>query len=352
MRQEQGNIVIDNIPVSKFDKVIEWILISLLAFMPFAFGAVEAWSEEIVVILAAAMTICFLLKFVFEKNTHFIWSWSYIPVIIFIGIAVFQLIPIPTNVISIIAPNTAAIKKSLLSDLPDSDVFLKHMTLSFYPNATKHDLRLVISMAAVFIIVVNIYRQTIQIKRLLSAIVVIGGLIALLTLAQDLFGNGRIYWKIPTGFDEAFSGTFVNHSHYGQFMNLSIGAAFGLIFIKIHEAFHKVKVTTETVYDYLGSHSAQTIWLLLIMITVGAATVFVSLTRGGMISMFIAAICTTLFLGLRHNMKSGGWIIILVALFAFVCVLYIGFDAVYDRLSSLRNLHQEQAGRLQILKDI
>jgi hypothetical protein len=30
----------------RLEQVIELLLISLLAFMPFAFGAVEAWSEE------------------------------------------------------------------------------------------------------------------------------------------------------------------------------------------------------------------------------------------------------------------------------------------------------------------
>ncbi|MBN1972135.1 MAG: O-antigen ligase family protein [Sedimentisphaerales bacterium] len=352
MRQEQANICFDKFSVCKFDTIIEWLLISLLAFMPFAFGAVEAWSEEIVVILAAAITICFLLKLIFEKQTHFFWSWSYVPVVLFIIAAIFQIIPIPAGIISVISSNTAAIKKELLSDLPDAKIFLRYMTLSFYPNATKHDLRLVISIAAVFLVVANIYRQPVQIKRLLSVIAIIGGLIALLTLAQDLFGNGRMYWKIPTGFNEAFSGTFVNHSHYGQFMNLSIGAALGLIFVGIHESFQRKKVTAEAIYDYLSSNSAKSMWFLLVMITIGAATVFVSLTRGGMVSMFIAAVCTTLALSSRHNMKSGGWIIVLISLFAFVCVLYIGFDAVYDRLSSLRNLHEAQAGRWQILKDI
>ena len=64
------------------------------------------------------------------------------------------------------------------------------MTLSFYPNATKHNLRLILAIAAVFLVVVNVYRRTEQIKRLLGAIAIIGGSIAVLALAQDLLGNG------------------------------------------------------------------------------------------------------------------------------------------------------------------
>lgn len=42
----------------------------------------------------------------------------------------------------------------------------------------------------------------------------------------------------------------------------------------------------------------------------------------------------------------------LISLAAFVCVLYLGFDAVYDRLASLQNVHGAEAGRWQIVKDI
>ncbi|MCK5225298.1 MAG: O-antigen ligase family protein, partial [Planctomycetes bacterium] len=47
-----------------------------------------------------------------------------------------------------------------------------------------------------------------------------------------------------------------------------------------------------------------------------------------------------------------GWIIVVMVLIAFSCVLYIGFDAVYDRLATLRDFRDSGSSRLQILKDI
>jgi tetratricopeptide (TPR) repeat protein len=352
MREKGNYFKVYDAAENKYDRTIEWLLILLLAFMPLAFGAVEAWSEEIVVALAAAITVCFFLKLIFEEHTRIVWSWIYVPIALFIIVGVFQIVPLPAGFVGAVSKNTAATKIELLSDLPNSKALLKYMTLSFYPNATKHDLRLVLSVTAVFFVVVNVYRRPEQVKRLLTAIALIGGSIALLALAQDLLGNGRIYWTISTGSDPAFSGTFVNHSHYGQFMNLSVGAALGLIFVKIHETFARKKVTAAGVFEYLGSPSAKSIWLLLVIIILGAATIFVSLTRGGMVSMFVAAGFVTLVLSSRQSMKGRGWIIALIALGAFICVLYTGFDAVYDRLASLRDLRQAQSGRWQILKDI
>ena len=224
MREKQINTDYINTTVNGFDKLIEWLLISLLLFMPFAFGAVEAWSEEVVIILVAAIVICFLLKLIFEERTPVVWSWAYVPVALFIIVAIFQLIPLPSGFVNVISPNTATMKQNLLNDLPNSESLMKFMTLSFYPNATKHNLRLVLSVAAVFFVVINIYRRDDQIKRLLAAIAIIGGMVIVLALAQDLFGNGKIYWHVSTEIGKAYSGTFVNHSHYGQFINLSIGA--------------------------------------------------------------------------------------------------------------------------------
>ena len=334
-----------------FDKVIEWLIVSLLAFMPFAFGAVEAWSEEIFIALAAAICICFLLKLVFQKDAGLVWSRAYIPVILFILIIIFQLISLPTTILNVLSPNTVAIKKELLGDLSNSNELLHSMTLSFYPHATKHDLRLVLAVAGVFFVIVNVYNRAEQIKRLLAAIAIIGGTVAMLALAQNLFGNGKIYWLVPTGNAEVYSGTFINHSHYGQFMNLSIGAALGLGIVKANEIFRAKKITLSFVLEYLNWPAAKVIWLLSAMIVIGAATVFISLTRGGIVSMLVAASFTTLVLSSRRSLKGGGWIMTVMALGAFICVLYVGFDAVYDRLATLRELH-EYKGRWQILKDL
>ena len=351
MSERQDYPELAEVAESRFDVAIEWLLISLLAFMPLAFGAVEAWSEQVVLTFAAAISLCFLLKLVCEKHTRLVWSWAYIPLALFALAVIFQVIPLPAGVISAISPNTAAIKKELLGDLPNARSVLSFMTLSFYPSATKHDLRLVFAVVAVFVVVLNTYHRPVQIRRLLGAIAIIGGAIALLALAQDIFGNGKIFWTISTGSGQAHSGTFVNHSHYGQFMNLSMGAALGLIMVKLHEAFTRREITPVFVSDYLSSHRAKVMWLLLAMVILGAATVFVSLARGGVISMLIAGALTTLAVSARRSLKSHGWVMAAIALGAFICVLYIGFDAVYDRLATLREMNQYK-GRWQIVKDI
>ena len=343
-----GNI---DMALSRFDAVIEKLLVALLAFMPLAFGARSAWSEEVVIILSGAIVVCFLLKLVYHRDQGLVWTWAYVPVILFLLVSALQLISLPAGLVSVISSNTAKLKTQLLGDLSNAEAMLKSMPLSFYPNATRHDLRLVVSVAAVFFVVLNVFRRSDQIKRLLMAMAVIGGIVAAIALAQDIFGNGRIYWIVPSAHSETLSGPFVNHSHYGQFMNLSIGAAIGWLCVKLHEDFAGKTVNASVVFDYISSPAARPLWLLVAITGFGAAAVFVSLTRGGMVSMLIAASLTTLLLSWRRSLESRGWIMVFMALVAFVCILAVGFNAVYDRFATLRVLDSYEI-RWQILKDL
>ena len=352
MKEYRATLDKTRVHLSSFDSAIEWLLVALLAFMPLAFGVVHAWSEEVVIALSGAVVVCFLLKFLVHRGQMLIWNWAYVPTGLFLFVAVLQLVPLPAQLVNIISPNTVALKTELLGDLPDADTLLKSVSLSFYPNATKHDLRLVLAVAAVFVVVLNVFRRPDQIKRFLMAITVIGGVIAAITLAQNIFGNGKIYWFVPTRYGGAHSGSFVNHSNYGQFMNLSIGAALGWLCVKLHESFAGKKVTPAGIVDYLSSGSAKSLWLLIAVMGLCTASVFISLTRGGMVSMLLAMTFTTLLFVSRRSFRSHGWIMVVIALIAFTCVLYIGFDAVYDRLATLRDLDKAESGRLQILKDI
>jgi tetratricopeptide (TPR) repeat protein len=336
----------------RLDRTIEWLAIGLLAFMPLAFGVVQAWSEEAVIALAGAISVCFCLKMVLVPNTSITWTWAYLPIAAFILIAVLQVVPMPVALVQLISPETASRKMELFSELDSSSAPPSSMTVSFYVHATKHDLRLLLAAAAVFFTVFNVVRQPGQIARLLGAIAVIGGAIAALALVQAGLGNGKLYWFVPSPHGVALSGPFVNHSHFAQFMNLSIGAALGLILMRLHRRFSRRSVAPATVVAYIGSPEGKALLSLMLVVVLGAASIFVSLSRGGIISTMIAGTFTVLGIGVRRPMKGSAWILALLALAAFACVLYVGFDAVYDRLGTLRDVDKAEGGRWQIVKDI
>jgi len=336
---------------SGLDVCVELLLVGLLVFMPLAFGVVQAWSEQVLVVVAGAMLICLLLKFVAGADRSIVWTWAYIPVAFLVVVVALQLVPLPAWLVGFVSPNTVALRTRLLGDLEGSGRQAGWMQLSLYPNATAHDLRILLSLTAVFFVVLNVFRRPAQIKRLLAAITVTGSVVAALAIAQGLFGNGKLYWFVPTEHCRGFSGPFVNHSHFGQFMNLSIGAAFALLMVKLREAFAGRNVTWPVVFEYVGSSSARPLWLLTTVIGFGAATVFLCLSRGAIISMLSAFALTALVVGRRRGFGVHGWVMVAIAVLAFVCVLYTGFDGVYSRLATLRDFRVAGADRFQMLTD-
>ncbi len=336
----------------RFDRVIEYLVMALLGFMPLAFGAVEAWAEQVVIMLAGAICACFFAKAVVTRSSELTWTWTYVPISFFVLVVIVQLLPLPQGVIRQLSPNTLARKTELLNDLAGARGVLDHVTISFYSHATRHDLRLVLAVVAVFVVVFNVYRRPDQIMRLLTAIAIIGGAVALLAIVQNVVGNDKIYWCVSSPHGVAHSGPFVNHSHFGQFMNLSIGAALAVFLVRLRKDFSRRRITPDAVAEYLGSPDARVVWVLAGVMILGAASVFLAMTRGGVIGMLIAAALATLALSLKKPLQGTGWIIAVLALGAFACVLYTGFDAVYDRLTTLQDISRAESGRWQIVKDI
>ena len=372
----------------RWDTFIECLMIGLLVFMPLAFGAVHAWSEMIVIILAAAMSIVLAMKLAVCRNVRFVWSWSYLPIVAFLLLVVVQMIPLPTGVVSAISPQTMQTKNALLGDLLDTGQLLSSTTLSFYPLATMHDLRIILAVAAVFVIVINVYRRPEQIRRLLVTIVIIGACVAVLALLQFMTGTEKIYWLVDS--QRTPTGPFVNYNNYSQFMNLSIGAALGLVLLHaqghlvLHrDGHHRVSQVSRPDDGFPSAYAAdlqrrggvrggsrspsafsrgstqifkgsqgRLIWIPAAVFIVGAATVFLSGSRGGAISILTATVFTTLILAAKRSFDGRGWIMLPLVLGAFVSILYLGFDAIYDRMATLGDFGSAYDLRGQFVKGI
>src|SRR5947207_15823577 len=107
-------------PRTPLDSAIEWLLPALLIFCPFAFGAVEAWSEQVVIAICAAIALCLSGKLVLRREARFVVSWAILPIALFLTLVLFQRIPWPPQFIATVSPQTATLKQKLLSDLPNS----------------------------------------------------------------------------------------------------------------------------------------------------------------------------------------------------------------------------------------
>jgi O-antigen ligase/tetratricopeptide (TPR) repeat protein len=320
---------------SRLDPVIEVLLIALLAFMPAPYGVVAAWSEGIAYATGAAIALCLAIRAVAApqpREARFSLAW--IAIALFILVVAAQLVPLPMSVLRAVSPQTATMKAELLGDLPDAAEILAREPITFYPLGTRQDLRIVLLATTIFAAVVTVYRDERRIRRLLAAVALIGLAYGALALAQDLTRAERIYWRVPIA-GLARSGTFFNHSHYGQFMNLSVGCALALLLARL----------TDAPRMSLGQMARRTAWLAA-MIVVGLATISLSLTRGGTIGILASAAFATVVLLTSRNLRQMAGVIILLLLATLAFLFYHGFEAVYARM-----IEPGLGARIQMIHD-
>src|SRR4051794_730881 len=217
LKMAENSVIIDPdlLPVAgaKWDWGITGLLAALLIFMPFAFGAVEPWSELIVILLAAALSLCLAWRALVDREFRVARTWLYLPVFLFLLLIVLQQIQLPAVIVHSIAPANVMTKEKLLGESFQSDQLT---TLTFFSRNTAQQLRLAIVFTTIFVVVASVFRTARLIKYLLSIIFAIGCAEAALSLAQIITGSKGIYWRIPAGQGLATAGSFVNYSNFAQ----------------------------------------------------------------------------------------------------------------------------------------
>jgi O-antigen ligase/tetratricopeptide (TPR) repeat protein len=324
---------------SRWDVVIEVLVALLLVFMPLAFGAVEAWSELVALGLAAALTLIIAARAVVDRTFTLPWTWAYVPFAAFVGLSVLQVTPLSQAVVSALSPASVATRAEFLeASTPDDSL------ISMYPLATSHMLRLVLLGGAFFFAALSAFPTPQHIKRLLLIVFAIGCAEGALALLQIFTGATKMYWLLDQGTSRLTSGSFINHSHFSQFMNLSIGAGLALLLVRLYEDARlenlsagfvmpaaRPPAATALSFD-LGSHGALIAGLIL-----SALAVLASLSRNGAITLVVAGLVVGTALFMRGALSSRGWVLAALPLGALAVLLMFGFDVVYERFATLRN---------------
>lgn len=327
-----------------FDITIECVLAILLCFSAFAFGATQAWSQEVTLALCSALLLILAGKLAIQRSVDVVWSWAYVPIGLFIALVAMQSAPLPARWVGMLSPGAIALRSHLLGISPGTTTF------SLYPLATRQQLQLPICASAVFIVVLNVYQRRAQVIRLLTTIAVVGGGVILLAAYQNISGSRLIYGIVPA--IQANSGPFMNYGHFSQFTNLSLGAALGLLLFELERGLAGHSANIARIKALLSKGDSWRIWLLGCEIIIGAITVFLSMSRMGALSMISAATFTAVIISARGRTRGPGTLLLILAIVTFAGLLYVGFDSIYAHLATIRHVEEVAGGRWEILRDL
>src|ERR1051325_5676480 len=114
------------------DRLITGGILFLTLFTPFAFGAVHPWAYATMEVIVFALVVVWMIKLLQLSREHGGWSGEQVeaqrsqrvtslvlPLALFIGFVLFQLLPLPPGLLRMISPNTFDAYTQLLPGWPE-----------------------------------------------------------------------------------------------------------------------------------------------------------------------------------------------------------------------------------------
>ncbi len=293
------------------DKKIVLIISFILFFSILSFGAVEIWSTTIVELYILTLFIIWIIAGSISAHN----SQNRTPIsrhekliigalFIFLAYIFVQSIPLPSFVIKYLSPKAYELY-SFFSVEKDPTIYI-----SLYAYKTRIEFIKILTYAVFFVFVLyNIKEQT-TLERLLKSLTFFGFILAIFAIIQKATWTGKIYWlrELPHG-GTPF-GPFVNRNHYAGLMGMIIPLSLGLAFTRMRKA-------RSLLFGFFS--------------VIMAVSLFLSLSRGGIISFFCSITIFALFLSWKKFKVNKIWALGAFVFILFLYLFYLGIDPIIDR---------------------
>ena len=313
----------ERMPVQVMDCLIEVTAIFLIVFSPIAFGATERWSRLVVEAGVCSMCALWCFRGVLKHKLAFAKSPLNLLIAGFIVLACLQLVPLPGFLASRLSPATVYAQRGNLPGANEASIAADQAVdeemqaqdvsascVSVNRSAGRSSLYLVAAYAIAFLVIVNTYRRRTQISRLLSAVVVVGFVVAMLGILGCVAPNGKILWVRQPPSGAVSFGPFVNRNHFAGYLAMVAPIALGMM---------------------IGIRSREKKTLFGFAAAVMAAAVFLSASRGGVMGLAAGFMAFGLMLVASRAAKKNFFPLVLVGCVAIGGAAFIGIGPLISR---------------------
>ncbi|MFH1625092.1 MAG: O-antigen ligase family protein [Pseudomonadota bacterium] len=351
-----------------FERVIEGGLIFVVVFTPLAFGAVHVGAYTLMELTVIFLLIVWMLKVLvvghkLENRGIQNHRSLYVPLFLFIGFVLFQMLPLPPPVLKHLSPKTYELYQQTLPGWPsevsggpiDSEnstnsvlaILNSQLTahswrsISIYRHASRKELFRILAYIGVFFLIINNLVTERQIKRFVVTIMVTGTVVAFLGILQALSGVDSIYWfwrsvhwgERPPG----FFGPYVNRNHFAGYMEMVIPLSIGYLisYLSISNFQGGDWRYRLSALESRISKNLLIIFVIVVMIT----GLFLSLSRGGIMSFLVSMTFLINLLLFFPRSRKRGSVASLISIFSIsaLFLIWLGIGPVLERLSTLKD---------------
>jgi O-antigen ligase len=274
-------------------------LCALVVFAVLAHGAVEDWARAVLETGAGLLFLVWAVVFYLnrEEDQEVVLTPLLPPLLLLATVALAQLL------------------------LP--------ITASSYD--TRMGLNLLAAYAILLFLATQVFRTSDQWRSFVWFIMIFGFLMAVFGILQQVTFNGKLYWFREMRYGGIPFGPYVNRNHFAGFIELVVPVAL--------------------VPLILGKVRKERWYLVTIFVLLPIGALFLSASRGGVVSFGVEVGVLVLMMLLRRtggqHVLAGG----LVLLLAFLLVSWLGVKQVLDRFSSLQSLEVTSGKRASMRQD-
>jgi O-antigen ligase len=274
-------------------------LLSALIFIIFSsclfYGGVSRSVQAWLMIASVGLFFLWVIDMARRRTIAVIKTPLTIFLIIFLFLAIFQLLPLPVKLLKFISPGLQKFNESLLLS--------NFLPLSINPNSTIQGIFGLFSYIGLFLVVMHIFETKRELELFINSIVILGVVISFYGIVQKYTSLDRLYWFNP-GFSMSNTfGFFINRNNFSGYINMIIPIVLG--------------------YSLVNMPLSRRI-IYLFCLGIMCLALFLSFSRGGVI-IFILGLLVFLILsrvkGVIGSRSVLLWISSFVALIIFVFVL-------------------------------
>jgi len=287
------------------------VFIITLCFAPLAFGTVEPWSYTVVQTLICCSVVLYILSQQIQKN-DLLKVPGFLPITLLLLLMLLQLIPLPVVLVKVISPATYDVYKPVIQ-LTGSNF----IPLTVNLKGTLNEVLRIGTYILFFFMTVQLLSNHEKLQFTVKIVIWLAIIIAFLAILQKVSSTDKIFWLRAKPEGSAPMGAWVNRSQYCGFMEMIGPLTLALFFYYRPTVSYRETIRKKIVFFFTmpGSNYHFLLGTGFIFIYV---SVFLSLSRGGIISLCLASMLFIILHAVRRRDTS-----MFLATFIIGCIILI-----------------------------
>jgi O-antigen ligase/tetratricopeptide (TPR) repeat protein len=311
-------------------KISKGLFFFLFTFAPLAFGTTEPWSYAIMETAAGLACLFFFISILKNKNDLYQVP-GIIPLLLFLFYILFQIIPLPPFIVEYLSPEAFKIHQTT-NLLADTNSWMR---ISVHQKATLSEFFRYATYVMFYVLTVQLLKEKDMLQTTVIVIVFFGGLLAFSSILQFYLTEDMALWFRHSPKNSIVVGPYANHNHYAGLMELIFPVVLGLFL------FYRPRIGNTSLIKGIAQILSQEKANIHILIGASALliviSIFVSLSRGAMISTCFSLLLFTFFLLKRKISKGNTLLMMGVIIITTLSIGWFGWDQIFERFAKLKN---------------